>query len=157
MTTIERSHGICVGGFFPGGGYSGLTDDLDSVVQAAAEALREAYGMDIQIRFNSCRESGGAWLVTDPGPDAIGKNNQIGICARFRYIPDPNSSDEFARIRTNEIVVEAHIGNRSLAVPEIANNWTDRPDCSYYHGEQVSIAAALAFVLANGTVRPVTA
>ena len=42
----------------------------------AAEALQAAYGTDIEIRFNSDRESGGAWLKT---PD--GGNAETGIAA----------------------------------------------------------------------------
>jgi hypothetical protein len=76
--TIERSTGTPVGttGLVAGGGYRGATEALDAVVREAAEALAAAYGSDIEIRFNSDRESGGAWLRT---PD--GRSNRTGICA----------------------------------------------------------------------------
>lgn len=43
---------------------------------AAAEALAAAYGPPVEIRFNTDRESGGAFLQA---PD--GRSNQVGICA----------------------------------------------------------------------------
>jgi hypothetical protein len=78
---IERSSGIPVqaGGVtygMAGGGWSGVTAELDEVVQQAAEALAAAYGKDIEIRFNSDRHSGGAFLRT-PG----GRNDEVGIGA----------------------------------------------------------------------------
>jgi hypothetical protein len=78
---IDRSTGIPVraGGVIyemAGGGWSGITVELDQVVQQAAEALAAAYGKDIEIRFNSDRHSGGAWLRT---PD--GRNDDVGIGA----------------------------------------------------------------------------
>lgn len=77
--TIERSAGILIPGTMlaAGGGYSGVTADLDEVVRQAADQLAQAYGMDIEIRFNSDRESGGAWLK-----DAAGRHNWVGICAQ---------------------------------------------------------------------------
>jgi hypothetical protein len=79
--SIERSTGIPVqaGGVtygMAGGGWSGITAELDQVVQQAAEALAAAYGEDVQIRFNSDRHSGGAFLRT---PD--GRNDEVGIGA----------------------------------------------------------------------------
>src|SRR5262245_49367026 len=86
---IERSAGIPVsagaGGFsitprLVGGGYLGATPELDTVVQQAARALETAYCTDIVIRFNSDRESGGAWLRT-PEVDGIHANAEVGIGA----------------------------------------------------------------------------
>jgi hypothetical protein len=79
--TIERSTGIpvrvgMVAYGFAGGGYAGVTAELDQVVVQAAGALAAAYRADVEIRFNSDRESGGAWLRTTDG-----KNAELGICA----------------------------------------------------------------------------
>jgi hypothetical protein len=63
-----------------GGGMYGATDQLDHVIQHAAQLLRDTYGMDVTVRFNSDRESGGAWLRTHP-VDRIGANAEIGITA----------------------------------------------------------------------------
>lgn len=78
---ITRSAGIPVTDGYvtygvAGGGYRGVTAGLDAVVAEAAELLAGEYGQDIEIRFNSDRESGGAWLVT---PD--GRNDRVGISA----------------------------------------------------------------------------
>ena len=75
---ITRSTGTPIGatGLVAGGGFEGITAGLDVVVQAAAAKLADAYGADVEIRFNSDRESGGAWLVT-----ADGSNAWVGICA----------------------------------------------------------------------------
>lgn len=80
--TITRSPGIHIGhGYIAGGGYTGVTDELDATVQRAAEALAAAYpDYDVTVRFNSDRKSGGAWLVTDPS-EGIGSNADIGIGA----------------------------------------------------------------------------
>jgi hypothetical protein len=80
-TSIERSPGVPLGSGgviygMAGGGWSGVTAELDDTVMQAAEALASAYGRDIEVRFNSDRESGGAWLVT---PD--GRNDDVGIGA----------------------------------------------------------------------------
>lgn len=82
---IERSHGIPVrvGGMLAGvvgGGYTGATSELDATVQHAADLLARTFDLPVTIRFNSDRESGGAWLKLDE-PDGIGKNDQVGICA----------------------------------------------------------------------------
>lgn len=79
--TITRSTGTPVGAGgviygMAGGGYRGYTEQLDAVVREAAGALAHAYGADIEIRFNSDRESGGAWLKTPDGYSA-----HVGICA----------------------------------------------------------------------------
>lgn len=79
--SIERSPGIPLksGGAIygmAGGGWSGVTAELDEVVLQAAEALAGAYGRDIEVRFNSDRHSGGAFLRT---PD--GRNDEVGIGA----------------------------------------------------------------------------
>ena len=69
MPIITRSTGIFFMGYNPGGGYSGATENLDALVVQAAEMLAAEYGMDIEIRFNSDRMSGGAWLKTPAKPD----------------------------------------------------------------------------------------
>lgn len=78
---ISRSAGSAafISGFycgFAGSGYQGITAGLDAAVVAAAEALAAAYGPPVGIRFNTDRESGGAFLRTPDGRDA-----GIGICA----------------------------------------------------------------------------
>jgi hypothetical protein len=71
MKTITRSHGyiprfknggIILTPVLPGGGYEGETKELDDAVAHAAELLKNATDHDIEIRFNSHRRSGGAYL-----------------------------------------------------------------------------------------------
>lgn len=75
---ITRSRGVHVAGFNPGGGYQGATPELDSIVASAAEALRARYSRDVEIRFNSDRQSGGAFMAC-PG--------SVGITANRRHLP----------------------------------------------------------------------
>jgi hypothetical protein len=85
--TIERStgipaeaNGVLYG--FAGAGYQGCTQELDGTVAEAARLLADAYGMDVTIRFNSDRESGGAYLRTH-AVDSIDANAEVGIGARI--------------------------------------------------------------------------
>lgn len=100
--TIERSTGITVpvwAGTLPGGGYSGDTKELDDAVKACAELLQDAFGKDIVIRFNSNRESGGAWVKNEVMFDA-----GIGLRVRYKYDGEfPNKK------RTNVIIFCAKI------------------------------------------------
>lgn len=76
---ITRSAGTEIpgsGGLVAGGGMHGITQPLDAAVQRAAVLLGQAYACPVVIRFNSDRESGGAWLRTADGSDAW-----VGICA----------------------------------------------------------------------------
>lgn len=164
--TITRSTGtpVTAGGVtygMAGGGYRGLTRDLDLVVQFAAAALAEEYGQDVSIRFNSDRASGGAWLVT---PD--GWNAHVGICASVvtasqraawqRWAADDNDPEWQALAREwldtsaeGELTVFAHItahaaGDRAheLAALDGWNDMTGRPS-AYHHGTADTVLAAL--------------
>lgn len=78
---ITRSPGVVVHpGYVVGGGLRGFTKELDEAVEKAAEALRDHFGMDVTIRFNSNRMSGGAWLV-DSDRNTISSNSSIGLSA----------------------------------------------------------------------------
>jgi len=74
---IERSMGTCVCGYFVGGGYEGATKELDNVVKREAELLQKHFNKDIEIRFNSDRMSGGAWVKDGK------KNCSVGLSARL--------------------------------------------------------------------------
>jgi len=74
--TISRHAGTGVGGFIVGGGYHGKRTDQDDAVQELAERLSEAFPeYNVQIRFNTNRLSGGAWLVDTE------QNAQVGLGA----------------------------------------------------------------------------
>ncbi len=83
-----------------GGGYQGITRELDETVAEAAALLEQAYGRDVEIRFNSDRESGGAWLKTTDG-----RNDRVGICAslvtaRHRARVEASAQEAEAQART---------------------------------------------------------
>jgi hypothetical protein len=167
--TIERSPGIpavaggvCYG--LAGGGYQGLTAELDAVVQEAAERLQAAYGMDVVIRFNTNRASGGAWLRTHDH-DGIGANAEIGIGAsvvtqetiRIRRTYDLEGQDE----APGTIHLTAHIAGTSLAEQSIKqlpgwNGPTSLSPNGYYHGRVASIDEALALCLRAGSIPAAT-
>jgi hypothetical protein len=165
-TNIERSAGlpIVVGyGFYgmAGGGYRGLTAALDQTVQRAAERLTAAYRMPVVIRFNSNRESGGAFLRTHE-IDGLDANAEVGIWAqlitertiavRQRY--DLAGADELP----GTIHVGAHIRATSLADQRLRElpGWRAGGawGVGYYHCEEPSIAAALALCLRAASIQP---
>jgi len=76
---ITRSSGVAIHGFVIGGGYNGCTNELDDLVMDAAQKIEEFTKRDIEIRFNSDRRSGGAWVV-DSLPGFQG-NCHLGIAA----------------------------------------------------------------------------
>jgi hypothetical protein len=71
---ISRHAGTPIAGtpYAYGAGYKGLTPELDAVVARAAELLETAFDSDIEIRFNTDRRSGGAWLVDGVGNAGVG-------------------------------------------------------------------------------------
>ena len=73
--SVTRSTGQCLTAgaaviAVTGGGYQGITRELDETVAEAAALPGQAYGQDVEIRFNSDRESGGAFLRTPDGRNA---------------------------------------------------------------------------------------
>jgi hypothetical protein len=99
--SIERTTGLALQAGaviygMAGGGWSGITPELDDVVLRAAEALAAAYGQDIEIRFNSDCESGGAWLKTPDGFSAhVGIRAEL-VTARKRGVWQ-TYADRYAR------------------------------------------------------------
>jgi hypothetical protein len=149
--TIERSAGIPVplgslgglpAGYYglPGGGYRGLTEELDALVAQAAEMLVAEYGCDIQIRFNSDRRSGGAFLM----PEST--YGVFGVGAGLRKVrPDGLSMDECIdqypyRSPQYEALAD------TLYVDTVVRLL---PDEKQHYVEHDSIAAALAWLREN--------
>lgn len=85
---ITRSAGVPTGlGFIVGGGWSGFTAELDQAVCEAAEALADAFpGFGVEIRFNSDRRSGGAWLKT--GGEGVEADTLVGIGSGYNQTRD---------------------------------------------------------------------
>lgn len=164
---IERSTGVPIRlggtatGLVAGGGHVGLTEALDALVCEAADALARAYGMDVTMRFNSNRRSGGAWLRTHT-VDAIGANSEIGITAGLRtthaearriFGEDPEYLADMLARPDGGLYVCAYIAGRRLKDPAEANNFVGSAR-AYLLLEQPDVAAALAFCLAHA-VAPV--
>lgn len=86
--TVTRSAGTPIAGtaYVAGGGYRGISDDLDDMVAEAARRMAETFGMDVEIRFNSDRHSGGAWLKT-PGK-GYAASGHVGIGVGIRHTHD---------------------------------------------------------------------
>ena len=79
---IKRSTGISPGivwaGPLPGGGYQGSTLELDSAVASQAAWLEQHLHHDIEIRFNSDRLSGGAFIAGEA------LSHTLGLSVRLR-------------------------------------------------------------------------
>lgn len=93
MSTITRSFGISPGvpwgGPLPGGGYEGKTRRLDLAVQRCAKWLGEHFACPVEIRFNSDRQSGGAFIYqTAPNKMPMLDAPEIGLGARLTLPPD---------------------------------------------------------------------
>ena len=74
--------GVAWAGPLPGGGYEGKTKRLDREVSRFAEWLRMHLPGPVQIRFNSDRLSGGAFVY--PGAKKIAFDTpEIGLTARL--------------------------------------------------------------------------
>lgn len=171
MGNIARSTGKPIGSGtvvygMAGGGYRGLTPELDALVLQGAEALAGAYRMDITVRFNSDRESGGAFLVTHEVDD-IGSNGEVGIGASLTTARCRAVRERFAREAVDDedreywesalrnhpegqITVYAHVATtsadpRRLAELRTLPGWMDMGGSrdGYHHGAADSVAEAL--------------
>lgn len=163
---ITRSAGLPTGygGYIAGGGYSGATKGLDETVQRAAKALTRSFKRDVEIRFNSHRQSGGAWLKDDlPG---FSGSAQVGLGAALRpQPPKGKSKDEWYRelgrkhgswtrgmldeieAAPKHVVVDTYIAGSVLKRPGLANS--GNPDHRYASHNHRSIAEGLAFLLTH--------
>ncbi len=104
LREISQSTGIATGA--PWGGYSGGTKELDNVVHWEANALRSLFpGYDVEIRFNSDRQSGGAWLKTPSENPAhpVRQSEDVGMTATLRS--------------NGQIVLASSISSRALNKP----------------------------------------
>lgn len=70
---ITRSTGITTGlGYLVGNGYEGETKKLDDGVLKIADLLKKTFNKNIEIRYNSNRKSGGAFVKDTHFSDQIG-------------------------------------------------------------------------------------
>jgi len=101
MITRSVGHPITINGMptgcVAGGGYSGITDELDATVQRAAELLAAEFGLPVEIRFNSDRRSGGAFVR---GPEVAGHRGHPDFGIGARVPPSPEEAAAWqARMR----------------------------------------------------------
>jgi len=149
MQAITRSGGTVVHGFVVGGGYEGLTKELDATVAQEAEALSKAFGRDVEIRFNSDRNSGGAWLADSL--QGFTGNCQVGLTAALvTDWPSDMSLEEYRR-REHELPKELRISTMvdqsALIDPDTASQGTDARRYSWRYHETVN--SALRWLVAN--------
>ncbi len=121
---ITRSYGYSTGymGLMAGGGYEGSTKELDDTVKKQAELLSQAFGRSVEIRFNSDRNSGGAWLANSL--EGFSGNCQVGFNAGLYPVrPDNMTNDEYykqwetlpKKLRINTYVYQSALKDASLA------------------------------------------
>lgn len=110
MAKIERCYGISTGtGYLVGAGGTGKTEELDNLVQAAAEKLCELFNVDITIRFNTNRKSGGAFVVDNE------TSSKIGITAGLRNSELQKMSRE-ERINLTEEELDKYLEQKDCIV-----------------------------------------
>ncbi len=156
MTTVTRSTGLYtgIGAYFCGNGYKGLTKELDDTVKREAELLTTTFNRDVEIRFNSDRESGGAWLKNSlKGFDG---NCQIGFNAGLRPIKPEGISNEdwwfkatweFINSQPKELYIDTYVDPSALKDPSLANS--GNLDSRYCSLEHKSVEEALAWLIEN--------
>ena len=78
--SLGISPGVPWGGPMPGGGYEGKTKRLDRAVQRFAEWLQARIAGPVQVRFNSHRLSGGAFVYPGlaPRPPSLSTRRKLG-------------------------------------------------------------------------------
>lgn len=106
---IGRCVGISIGtGYLVGGGYCGKTEQLDEIVKKEAEILEDLYGLDVEIRFNSDRESGGAWVVDGKSNCSIGLSAALGNSKLFNMTSEEKvklSYDDYMELAENKDII----------------------------------------------------
>ncbi len=149
--TITRSTGLYtgIGAYFCGNGYEGLTKELDDTVKCEAEYLTTTFKRDVEIRFNSDRESGGAWLKNSL--KGFEGNCQVGLGAGLRPIrPEGMSFEDYHkawRTLPKELYIDTYVDISVLKDTSLANSGSPDPDYCFLHHK--SVDEALAWLVAN--------
>lgn len=161
---INRSAGtvVTVGSisYIVGGGYEGKTKELDDTVKKVSELLSKTFKRDVEIRFNSDRKSGGAWLVNSlKGFDG---NCQIGLCAgiypeptqmraihekMFSHQLDWKDGDKQVNALPKVLLVHSYIAASALKNPELATEGTS--NSHYEYKLHSSLESAIAYIKAS--------
>jgi len=147
--TITRHKGkVCVPGlpFMYGAGYEGATEELDRLVVRAAKMLTKAYGLDVEIRFNTNRRSGGAWL------HSVGKAGGIGLGGGLgKQRPNGLTDQQWHEMPRPEyyglpdhLYIDTFIDAAYCADPAIVNE--GNPGFRYAYHEHKTLAAGLRWL-----------
>jgi len=153
--TITRSTGLYTGygAYFCGNGYEGTTKELDDTVKREAELLTTTFKRDIEIRFNSDRESGGAWLKNSL--EGFAGNCQVGLGAGIRAIKPEgmsredwvhNSTREFRNSQPKKLYITSYAKASALKDHSLANDGYSEPISYRFHQ---SVGEALAWLIEN--------
>ncbi|MBK1666597.1 hypothetical protein CKO28_00885 [Rhodovibrio sodomensis] len=161
-----------------GGGQIRAKDELRQTVGQAAELLTEAFGADVEVRFNSNGQSGGAYVITDAA-DGLGANAEIGLGALLvdvearrrdherrhkKYGPLPGGArSPDAEIRemlidhgqdpdnppASYLVIKLQIGGRALLHPEVATHEHHQTGQPEVSKKMASLEEGIAFLKAH--------
>jgi hypothetical protein len=121
-TKITRSAGITTGyGYLVGNGYEGKTKELDDKVIEIATQLKDLFGKNIEIRFNSNRESGGGFVKDNNGDCTIGIGASL-MSSKFQAMSLREqidlSAEEFNNL-PNDIILYHVVLDESIAKTKI--------------------------------------
>ena len=122
-----------VAGYNPGGGRTGMDPKLDAIVVEAAERLRARYGIDVEIRFNSDRQSGGAYLNVPFSVGVVAQSVSITELRRLAAKYGEDAQEDIARMGVDpdggdgQIVLRVYVDAKGLKDPTRANCTGSRP------------------------------
>jgi len=122
MTT--RSAGTPTGvGFLVGAGYEGKTKELDNAVVRLSKKLEKEFNMEVEIRFNNDRESGGAYIkAVDEGFEyTIGLSAGLYSSKLRKLMQDKNyslSMDDLTKYPNDLLRFSAVLGEKVSLVPK---------------------------------------
>jgi hypothetical protein len=135
-----------------GCGYEGLTKELDDTVKREAELLTTTFNRDVEIRFNSDRESGGAWLKNSL--KSFASNCQVGLGAGLKHrFPDGIKREdiwlkpELLYNQPKELYIDTYVDQSALRDASLANS--GNPDCRYCSLDHKTVDKALTWLIAN--------
>lgn len=145
---ITRSTGIVVGAYLVGGGYTGRTKELDDMVQRAAEMVADAFKWPVEIRFNSDRRSGGAFVNEPDNPH----KTRFGLTVSLRNVKPEGMSDDawvmapwaFRESQPEALYISTYITAQWLQNPSQAN--AGNPDNRYDFREHATLQDGLAYL-----------
>jgi hypothetical protein len=100
-----------------------VTKELDECVERAADALAKTFGRLVEIRFNSDRRSGGAWIKDTKagyaGSCQVGINYSLqkrhdkinGKCFDLEYISGPSTYVKASALKHPEVCPDEETGS----------------------------------------------